>query len=154
MAIVGNIHYRDLNVELELHKVVVSPASDTSETVAARIIAYANLTYWTGSSVGIVIHLPDDMEGGDWTEWYFVYGGINYYFFQYWIVDDEHSIRQFVFVEGRSPSFSSVQIALSDLDTFDSDSLAAAAGLDVLDFYIAGAAHDRASYGTITQRLE
>ena len=154
MSIVGKIHYRDLDAPLELHKVVISPASDTQETVMGHVVAYPNLTYWTASSVGFVIHLPDDMEDGDWSEWYIVYGGKNYYFFQYWIVDDDDSFRQFVFVEGRSPSFSSVQIALSDLDTFDSDSLAAAAGLDVLDFYIAGAAHDRAPYGTITQRLE
>ena len=119
-----------------------------------RVVAYPDLTYWTGSSLGFVIHLPDDMEDGDWTEWYFAYSGLNYYFHQFGIIDDDDSFRQFVFIEGRSPHFSSVQIALSDLDTFDSDSLAAAAGLDVLDFYIAGAAHDRAPYGTITQRLE
>lgn len=154
MAIAGNIHYRDLDVQLELHKVVVSPASDTSETVAARIIAYPNLTYWTASSVGIVIHLPDDMEDGDWMEWYFVYGGINYYFFQYWIVDDEHSTRQFVFVEGRSPHFSDVQIALNDVESFISDAAAAAAGYAVGDSYKALPGHDRADTGGWTTRLE
>lgn len=154
MAIAGHIHYRDLDVQLELHKVVVSPSSDTSETVAARIIAYPNLTYWTASSVGIVIHLPDDMEAGDWTEWYFVYGGINYYFFQYWIAHDEYSTRQFVFVEGRSPHFSDTQIALSDLETYASDAAAAAAGLAVGDYYRAALGHDRADAYSITSRIE
>lgn len=154
MAISGNIHYRDLNREIELHKVVVSPASDTSETVFAKIIAYPNLTYWTGSSIGIVIHLPDDMEAGDWSEWYFVYGGINYYFFQYWVVDDDNSVGQFVFIEGRSPHFSDVQIALGDVESFASDALAAAAGYAVGDTYKAAAGHDRADIGGYTTRLE
>jgi hypothetical protein len=154
MAVVGEVHYRDLDVQLELHKVVVLPPSDATETVAALIIAYPNLTYWTASSVGIVIHLPDDMEVGDWTEWYFVYGGINYYFFQYWIVDDDDSFRQFVFVEGRSPHFSTAQIALSDLDEFNSDAEAAAGGYILMDDYHAGPLHDRADYGSITRRLE
>lgn len=154
MAIVGNIHYRDLDTPLELHKVVVSPASDTSETVFGKVIAYPSLTYWTGSSVGFVLHLPDDMESGDWSEWYIVYGGKNYYFYQYWIVDDDYSTRQFVFVEGRSPSFSDTQIALGDLETYNSDALAAAAGLAVGDYYRAGLGHDRADAYSITSRIE
>lgn len=137
-----------------MHKVVVSPSSDTQVTVWGKVIAYPNLTYWTAESLGFVILLPEDMETGDWTEWYFVYAGLTYYFHQFWIIDDDDSTGQFVFIEGRSPSFSSVQIALSDLNTFDSDAAAAAAGLAVGDFYIASTLHDRADVGSITTRLE
>lgn len=154
MSIVGSIHFRDLTRQLELHKVVLSPASDTSINVWARVIAYPNLTYWTASSIGIVILLPDDMEAGDWQEWYFVYGGLNYYFFQYWVVHDQDTHGQYVFIEGRSPTFSTVQIALSDLNTFNSDADAVAAGLEVGDYYRAGAGHDRADFGSITSVLE
>lgn len=154
MSIVGNIHYRDLDTELELHKVTISPASDVSETVLGRVIAYPNLTYWTGSSVGFVIHLPDDMEDGDWSEWYIVYGGQNYYFYQYWIVDDENSVRQFVFVEGRSPNFSDAQFAADNIPTYGSDAAAAAAGLAIGKTYKAAAGHDRADAGGWTTRLE
>lgn len=154
MSIVGKIHFRDLNRELAMHKVVVSPPSDTTVTVWGKVIAYPNLTYWTGSSVGFVILLPEDLQTGDWTEWYFVYGGLNYYFHQFWIIDDEDTSGQFVFIEGRSPTFTDVNIALSDLNTFNSDALAAAAGLLVGDFYVAGTEHDRAAIGSITKRLE
>lgn len=154
MAVVGRIHFRDLNRELELHKVVVSPASDTQVTVWGKVIAYPDLTYWTAESLGFVILLPDDLQDGDWQEWYFVYAGLTYYFHQFWIIDDEHTTGQFVFIEGRSPSFSTVQIALSDLGEYDSDADAAADGLAVGDYYRAGSAHDRADYGSITSRLE
>jgi len=154
MSIVGNIHFRDLTRQLEIHKVVLAPSSDTAVTFWGKVIAYPNLTYWTASSVGIVILLPEDMEEGDWSEWYFVYGGKNYYFFQYWVVYDQDTHGQFVFIEGRSPSFSTVQIALSDLETYDSDADAAAAGLGVGDYYRAGSGHDRADFGSITTRLE
>jgi len=145
-----NFTLSDLNRQVVLHKVVLSPASDTAVTVWCRIVAYPDLTYWTASSLGFVIRLPDDFLGGDWQEWYFVYGGLNYYCFQFWVLN--HS--QFVFIEGRSPTFSTVQIALSDLNTFDSDALAAAAGLEIGDYYRAGSGHDRADYGSITTRLE
>lgn len=154
MAVVGKIHFRDLNRELTLHKVVVSPASDTSVTVWGRVYAYLPLTYWTAESLGFVIVLPEDLETGDWTEWYFEYAGLNYYFHQFDIIHDDDTNGQFVFIEGRSPHFSSVNIALGDLDTFDSDADAAAAGLAVGDFYVAGDGHDRAVTGTITKRLE
>lgn len=154
MAITGHIHFRDLRRLLELHQVTTSPAADTAVDVWAKIIAYPSLTYWTASSVGIVILLPDGFEDAEWREWYFVYGGLNYYLFQYWIIEDEHTSGQFVFIEGRSPSFSSVQIALSDLETYDSDAAAAAAGLSVGDFYRAGSGHDRADFGSITSVLE
>lgn len=154
MAITGKIHFRDLNRELELHKVVLSPSSDTEVTVWGKVIAYPNLTYWTAESVGFVILLPDDLQDGDWTSWYFTYAGLNYYFHQFWIVDDEETSGQFVFIEGRSPHFTQVNIALGDLLTFDSDADAATAGLEVGDFYVAGDAHDRAVTGTITKRLE
>ena len=154
MSIVGKIHFRDLNRLLPLHRVTLSPPSDEEEMVWAKVIAYPNLTYWTASSVGIVILLPEGFEESDWREWYFVYGGLNYYLFQYWIVNDQDTNGQFIFIEGRSPSFSSVQIALSDLPTFDSDADAAAGGLAVGDFYLAGSAHDRADVGSITSRLD
>lgn len=154
MSIVGKIHFRDLTRELELHKVTLSPASDTQVAVWGKVIAYPNLTYWTSASLGFVILLPEDMETGDWPEWYFVYGGQNYYFYQYWIVYDEDTHGQFVFIEGRSPSFSTVQIALGDLNTFNSDAEAVAAGLGLGDFYRAGSQHDRADYGSITSVLE
>lgn len=154
MSIVGKIHFRDLTQQLELHKVTTSPATDISSQIWGKVIAYPNLTYWTGSSVGFVILLPEDMEAGEWSEWYIVYGGQNYYFYQYWIVYDQDTKGQFVFIEGRSPSFSTVQIALDDLLEFDSDADAAAAGLGVGKYYRAGAGHDRADYGSITSRLE
>lgn len=154
MSIVGKIHFRDLTRQLELHKVVLSPASDTTVTVWGKVIAYPNLTYWTSASVGFVILLPEDMETGDWTEWYFVYGGQNYYFYQYWIVYDEDTHGQFVFIEGRSPNFSTAQIALDDIPTYNSDAEAAAAGLAVGKTYKAGTGHDRADAGGYTTRLE
>ena len=154
MSIVGTIHFRDLRRELELHKVVISPASDTQVSVWGKIIAYPNLTYWTSASVGFVILLPEDMEAGDWTEWYFVYGGQNYYFYQYWVIDDEDTHGQFVFIEGRSPNFSTAQIALDDIPTYASDAEAAAAGLAIGKTYKAAAGHDRADIGGYTTRQE
>lgn len=154
MSVVGKIRFRDLSRELELHKVVVSPASDTTVTVWGRVYAYLPLTYWTAESLGFVILVPDDLETGDWTEWYFVYAGLNYYFHQFDIIRDDETEAQFVFIEARSPHFTTVQIALSDLDTYDSDVDAAAAGLAIGDFYVAGSGHDRASIGSVTQRLE
>ncbi len=154
MAVVGKIHYRDLNRELELHKVVVSPASDTTQTVWGRVYAYLPLTYWTAESLGFVIPVPDDLETGDWTEWYFVYAGLNYYFHQFDIIHDDELNGQLVFVEGRSPHFSTVQIALSDVESFASDADAAAAGYAIGDTYKAAAGHDRADVGGYTTRLE
>lgn len=154
MAVFGKLHFRDLNRELSLHKVVLDPASDTEVTVWGKVIAYPNLSYWTAESLGFVILLPEDLQDGDWSEWYFEYAGQNYYFHQFWIVDDEETTGQFVFIEGRSPSFSTVQIALSDLLEFDNDAAAGAAGLAVGKYYRAGPGHDRADYGSITSRLE
>ena len=154
MAVVGKIHFRDLDERLELHKVVVSPASDTTVEVWGKVYTYLPLTYWTAESAGFVIQTPTDLKTGDWTEWYFVYAGLNYYFHQFSIIHDQDLNGQLVFIEGRSPHFSTVQIALTDLGTYDSDADAATAGLAVGDYYRAGAAHDRADYYSITSRIE
>jgi hypothetical protein len=154
MAVVGKIHFRDLDERLELHKVVVSPASDTTVEVWGRVFAYLPLTYWTAESLGFVIQTPSDLKTGDWTEWYFVYAGLNYYFHQFNVIHDDELNGQLVFIEGRSPHFTSVQIALTDLPTHNSDADAATGGVALNDFYVAGSAHDRAPYGTITRRLE
>ncbi len=154
MAVVGKIHFRDLDERLELHKVVVSPASDTTVEVWGKVYTYLPLTYWTAESAGFVIQTPTDLKTGDWTEWYFVYAGLNYYFHQFSIIHDEDLCGQLVFIEGRSPHFSDTNIALGDLETYDSDAAAAAAGLAVGDYYRAGLAHDRADAYSITSRIE
>lgn len=46
-----------------------------------------------------------------------------------------------------------IQALLNDLPTYSSDTEAGAGGLDVGDFYIAGAGHDRADQGSVTTRL-
>ena len=153
MAVVGKIHFRDLDERLELHKVVVSPASDTTVEVWGKAYSYLPLTYWTAESLGFVIQTPSDLFTGDWTEWYFVYAGLNYYFHQFSVIHDEELCGQLVFIEGRSPHFSDVQLALSDLGTYDSDADAAADGLAVADFYVGSAAHDRNPFA-ITRRIE
>ena len=154
MAIVGKVHFRDLDERLQLHKVVVSPASDTTVEVWGKVYAYLPLTYWTAESLGFVILTPSDLKTGDWTEWYFTFAGLNYYFHQFSIIHDDDLNGQMVFIEGRSPHFSDVQVALTDLETYNSDTEAAAAGLAVGDFYRAGSGHDRADYGSITSRIE
>ena len=154
MSIVGKIHFRDLTRLLPLHRVTTSPATDTAENTWMKVIAYPNLTYWTASSLGFVFLLPPDMQAAEWREWYIPYGGLNYYFYQFWEVYDEDTQGLFVFVEGRSPSFSNVQIALSDLPSYSSDAAAAAGGLAVGDFYVATEGHDRADVGSITKRLD
>lgn len=154
MAVVGKIHFRDLDERLELHKVVVSPASDTTVEVWGKVYTYLPLTYWTAESVGFVIQTPTDLKTSDWTEWYFVYAGLNYYFHQFSIIHDDELCGQLVFIEGRSPHFSDTNIALGDLETYDSDAAAAAAGLAVGDYYRAGLAHDRADAYSITSRIE
>jgi len=154
MAVVGKIHFRDLDERLELHKVVVSPASDTTVEVWGKVYTYLPLTYWTAESAGFVIQTPTDLKTGDWTEWYFVYAGLNYYFHQFSIIHDEDLCGQLVFIEGRSPHFSDTNIALGDLETYDSDAAAAAAGLAVGDYYRASLVHDRADAYSITSRIE
>lgn len=154
MAVVGKIHFRDLDERLELHKVVVSPASDTEVEVWGKVFAYLPLTYWTAESLGFVIQTPSDLKTGDWTEWYFVYAGLNYYFHQFNVIHDDDLCGQLVFIEGRSPHFSMVQIALGDVESFISDAAAAAAGYAVGDTYKALAGHDRADTGGWTTRLE
>lgn len=146
-SIVSNIHFRDLNKQVSFFR--------PSETVVwAKIIAYPALTYWTADSVGFVIRTPDDLlTSDDWATWWFVWGGTNYYWYQYWIVRDEMTSGQFVFVEGRSPSITYTQISLSELEPYNSDDEAAAAGILVGKFYKAGPEHDRADTGSITSRL-
>jgi hypothetical protein len=154
VAFFGSVHFRDLKRRVELHKVTISPPADEVENAWCYITAYPNLTYWTAESLGFVILYRSEIEESpDFREWYFVYANKNYYWHQFWIIDDEETTNKFVFVEGRSPSFSTIQINLGELETFNSDDDALAAGYSVGDFYIAGAEHERASTGSITSVL-
>lgn len=154
MAVVGKVHFRDLDERLELHKVTVSPPDDEQVEVWGKAYSYLPLTYWTAESLGFVILTPAELKTADWTEWYFVFAGLNYYFHQFSIIHDDELNGQLVFIEGRSPHFSEVQIALTDLGTYNSDAAAAAAGLAVGDYYRAGFGHDRADAYSITSRIE
>lgn len=149
MSVIGqNIHFRDLRTLVDFYR-------PTLQQTWGLIIAYPPLTYWTAGSIGIVIRIPDGFfEETEWQSWYFVYGGNNYYLYQYKVVVDENTTQQFVFFEGRSPSVSDAQIALQLLPTYSSDAEAAAAGLGIGRYYRAGAGHDRADQGSLTSRIE
>lgn len=155
MSIVGDIQIGDLTWRLPLHKFSSGGTVHNEVTVWAKIIGYPSLTYWTSGSLGFVIRTPTEIPSEDeWVDWFFVYSGKNYTWYQFWI--DMVSRGQFAFVEARSASFGSgggTDLPASNV-MYNSDALAAAAGLGLGDPYWAGAAHDRASYGSLTQRLE
>jgi hypothetical protein len=92
------INVRDLTEELELHKVVISPPSDTMVKLWGKSIPFLDLPYWTVRSVGFVLSIPEGY-GTDSMNWYFVRGGMNYY----WTQVTELPGKQLIFVEARTP---------------------------------------------------
>jgi hypothetical protein len=139
-----------MNRRVTLRTVVSLVTADTE--IWAQISAFPEFTYWTSGALGFLIRTPTVLIGEDeWPNWYFVYGGKNYYWYQYWL--DDTTSGQFVFVEAHAASFSTGNPTLGDLGTYDSDQAAQADGLDIGDAYWAGSGHDRAAYGSLTKRL-
>ena len=147
MAVPSLISFRDLNQQLNMHRVVSSPASDTPTPVFGRV-------YPTSAThAEIVIHncwAFDQFSNNDWRLWYFLYAGDTWTVQQFDIVDG----GLLVVLEVSTITTSGSGTSLDDLLTYDSDSDAAADGLAIGDFYIAGPGHDRADIGSITSRLE
>ncbi len=139
----------NLDIMVELHKVVISPPSDTASDVLAKLIAYPNVSYWSPGALGFVIETPNDLLTGDWMEWYIVYAGLNYQFFQFWILPG----GEFVFVETRNAVFAAPDVLPPISDTYDSDADAAAAGIQINQAYWKSAIHDRGSFD-LTRRIE
>lgn len=145
MAVPSQIKFRDLNQWIELHRVVSSPASDTTTMIWGRI-------YPTSSSrADLVIHngwALDLFTNTDWQLWYIVYAGYTWLFSIFDIIDGGKLLQ----IELQTTSSLSTP-SLSELDTYDSDTLAAAGGVAVGGAYIAGPEHDRADVGGVTTRL-
>jgi len=142
MAVPSLIDFRDLNQYLEVHRVVVSPPSDTTTQVWGRV-------YPTSSTqADIVIHNGwafDQFANDDWQQWYFDYAGHIWYVEQFDIIDGGRLVQ--LEVSTTAPSGS------SSYNTYNDDAAAAAGGVSVGGIYIAGSGHERADIGGLTTRL-
>lgn len=108
----------------------VSLTTDTATTVKAKVVAYLELPHWTAASVGFVITEPTaftTITDSSWREWYFVWKGLTYYWFQ----TSRLPGKQLLFVEGRTPSLTTIQSDLSGLPAYVDDAAAVAAGLEI-----------------------
>lgn len=152
MSVTGAIEISTLNQRVVLNKVIATVSSQL--TVWARVEAFPGLTYWTSGALGFLIRTPSQIPSEDeWPNWYFTFGGKNYYWYQFWLDTDSHG--QFLFVEAHAASFGSSPSTFPASNVmYNSDAAAAADGLSIGDPYWAGAAHDRTPYGSLTQRLE
>lgn len=146
MAVPSSISFRDLNQWVEMHRVVSAPPSDTTTMLWGRI-------YPTSSTrADLVLHNGWDLDlftNADWQLWYIVYAGLTWYFSIFDIIDGDRLLQ----IELRSTSSFGPPSA-SAFGIYNSDALAAAAGVTLGNFYIAGSGHDRADFGSLTTRLE
>ncbi len=140
----------NLDIMVELHKVVLSPSSDTPHDVLAKLIAYPNISNWSPGALGFVIETPNDLLTGDWMEWYIVYAGLNYQFYQFWVLPG----GEYVFIETRNAIFASPETLPSPTQQYASDADAAAGGVPINGAYWTLPAHDRTGPGTLVRRLE
>jgi hypothetical protein len=123
LDIVRDLSFRQLDEWVTLHI-----ASD--KRVKAKVVTYLDLPYWTAASVGFVITEPEayrDVTTSGWRDWYFEWKGLTYYWFQVSRLPG----KQLLFVEGRSPSLSTIQNDLSGLPAYIDDDAAVAAGLEI-----------------------
>lgn len=145
MAVPSLIKFRDLNQWIDLHRVVVSPASDTSTPLWGRV-------YPTSSTrADLVIHngwALDLFTSNEWQLWYIEYAGYNWLFSIFDIIDGGKLLQ----IE-LSTTSSLVPPSLQDLDYYHSDTLAGAGGVAVGSFYLCDSEHDRGFYGSVTTRL-
>ena len=145
MAVPSQIQFRDLNQWIEMHRVVASPSSDTTTNVWGRVYPTSD------SQADLVIHngwALDLFTNTDWQLWYIVYAGYICFFSIFDIIDGGKLVQIELNTTGSSGPSSP-----SSWDTYDSDTLAAAGGVAVGGFYIAGDEHDRADTGGVTTRL-
>lgn len=108
----------------------VSLTTDTATTVKAKVVAYLELPHWTAASVGFVITEPTaftTITDSSWRDWYFEWKGLTYYWFQ----TSRLPGKQLLFVEGRTPSLTTIQSDLSGLPAYVDDAAAVAAGLEI-----------------------
>lgn len=154
MASVGKIEFRDLDTELVMTTYSAVAAAPVPVTIRCKVVGHLDLPDWSTSSKGFFIPFPDDLETSYWRGWYITYAGLDYYFYQFTVIDDAETVRQFVFVEGRSTVFTTGGATLADLGTYDSDAAAAAAGVAVGGYYRASLVHDRADAYSVTSRIE
>lgn len=152
-AYTGKIEIGELNRQVVMTTYETAVSSPETQTIWVKVLGYLDLPYWSSSSLGFILRLPANLETDYWRGWYITWGGLNYYFYQFQIIDDTATRQQFVFVEGRSTSFVEGELTIGDYGTYNSDALAAAGGLAIGDPYWAGLGHDRVS-GVLTKRLE
>lgn len=108
----------------------VSLTTSTTTTVKAKVVAYLELPHWTAASVGFVITEPTAFTAitdSSWRDWYFEWKGLTYYWFQ----TSRLPGKQLLFVEGRTPSLTTIQSDLSGLPAYVDDAAAVAAGLEI-----------------------
>lgn len=148
MAVPSKIDHRDLNQWLEMHRVVTTPPSDTLTMVWGRV-------YVSSDTVAdLAIHNGwglDLFTNTDWRLWYIVYAGLTWYFSSFDIINGGKLLA----VElSTVPPVVFGPPSSSEFGIYNSDALAAAGGVSLGGFYIAGTGHDRADVGGLTTRLE
>lgn len=121
--LVRQVSARELNEPVLFH-------IDSDRTVKARVIAYLDIPGWTRESMGFVVTEPQAFEvitDSSWRDWYFQWKGLTYYWFQV----SRLPARHLLFVEGRTPSLTTIQSDLSGLPAYVDDAAAVAAGLEI-----------------------
>jgi hypothetical protein len=145
MAVPSSIDFRDLNQWIEMHRVVTSPASDATTNIWGRVYPTSD------SQADLVIHNGwgfDLFTNTDWQLWYIVYLGYTWLFSIVDIIDGGKLVQ----IELQTTSSLSTP-SLSELDFYNSDTLAASGGVAVGGFYKCDSEHDRGFYGAVTTRL-
>lgn len=121
--LVREISFRELNEWIPLD-------TGTETTVKAKVVAYLDIPGWTTASMGFVITEPTDFSTittPGWRDWFFTWKGLVYF----WHQTSPLPGKQLLFIEGRSPSLSTIQSDLSGLPAYVDDDAAVAAGLEV-----------------------
>jgi len=148
------VTFRELNTLVAMTTFETPVSSPVVVEVWAKVVAYLDLPYWSSSSVGFVLLMPAGMEDDYWRGWFITYAGLDYYFYQFRVVDDAESFRKFVFVEGRSTTFTDGEATIDEYKTCISDAAADAAGVAVGSPYWTAVGHDRTGPGVLVKRLE
>lgn len=141
--LVREISFRELNEWIPLN-------TGTETTAKAKVVAYLDIPGWTSASMGFVITEPTDFSTittPGWRDWFFTWKGLVYF----WHQTSPLPGKQLLFIEGRSPSLSTIQSDLSGLPAYVGDDEAVAAGLEVGMPYWVLAGNEAVPEGTLVR---